>query len=84
MFKVYSSCRASDGTVEAPGLLPEDPDIALSTLFFVRVVDRFFEWYDQMDRDSSLLESSARIMPVSRLEKKGFKYGTHAVIMLSA
>ena len=84
VFKVYSSRRALDGTVEAPGLLPEDLVIVLSTLFFVRLVDRCFEWRDQIDRDSSLLESSARIMPVSRLEKKGLRYGTHAVMMPSA
>ena len=65
-------------------MLLEDLDIVIMAPFFRPDVDRPFDCRVQIDRDSSLLESSARSMPVSKLEKKGLRYGTHAVMMLSA
>lgn len=74
---------STDSTIPLPiFLLPIDFNIVLDKFFFGPEV--LLYPIPQVDLKSRRRESSDLIIPLSKLEKKGLRYGTHAVIMLSA
>ena len=78
---VTSPCRGTSVQVR-DFLLPIDLNIVLEEPLLR--AELLLYPSDQMDRDAKRRESSALIMPVSRLAKNGFRYGMHAVMMLKA